>query len=54
MCVYGPPRDDDAEPGCGQLHAINVVPDVWGTGLGSDLLGEAQRRLAADVPVAGD
>lgn len=47
MCSYGPPRADDAPSGTGSLHAINLVPTVWGAGLGRELLGEAQRGLVA-------
>lgn len=48
MSVYGPARDDGEPRSCGQLHAINLEPRMWGTGLGQALLAEAQLRLAAD------
>lgn len=47
MCVYGPPRDD-VPSDCGQLHAINLDPAVWGTGVGRDLLVPAQEGLTDD------
>jgi len=48
MCSYGPPRDDDAPSGSGSLHAINLHPAAWGTGLGAQLLQHAERGLAVD------
>jgi ribosomal protein S18 acetylase RimI-like enzyme len=41
----GPSRDDDAAPGTGELWAIYLRPDTWGTGAGRLLLGEAVARL---------
>ncbi|MDF3310666.1 GNAT family N-acetyltransferase [Rhodococcus sp. T2V] len=39
-------RPHDAVPtGVGQLYAINVHPDRWGTGLGAQLLTQSQRAL---------
>jgi ribosomal protein S18 acetylase RimI-like enzyme len=41
----GPSRDDDAAPGTGELFAIYLQPDAWGTGGGRRLLAEAVARL---------
>lgn len=54
--VVGPLRDEAAEApaGLGELYAINVHPDAWGTGVGPSLLaaGEAElRRLGYDRAV---
>jgi ribosomal protein S18 acetylase RimI-like enzyme len=38
----GPAEDP---PGAGELYAINVDPDAWGTGAGRALLGAAQAEL---------
>jgi GNAT superfamily N-acetyltransferase len=37
----GPSRDDDAPAGTGELYALYVHPDVWGTGLGTRLMTTA-------------
>jgi len=41
----GPSRE---EGGVGELYAIYVEPDAWGTGLGRELMREVERRLLAD------
>jgi len=41
----GPCRDEDASEGEGELYALNVLPEHWGTGLGAELLARASRRL---------
>jgi GNAT superfamily N-acetyltransferase len=43
-CV-GPAHDGDASSDVGQLYAINLDPDVWGRGLGRELLRVATDRL---------
>jgi ribosomal protein S18 acetylase RimI-like enzyme len=41
----GPSRDDDTAPGTGELWAIYLHPDHWGTGSGRRLMSEAVARL---------
>jgi ribosomal protein S18 acetylase RimI-like enzyme len=41
----GPSRDADARDAVGEVYAIYVVPDCWGTGIGRDLLRRAERDL---------
>jgi ribosomal protein S18 acetylase RimI-like enzyme len=43
FAVVGPAHDPE---GAGELCAINVDPDHWGTGVGSALLAAAQAELA--------
>ena len=43
FAVVGPAQDAE---GAGELYAINVDPDHWGTGVGSALLAAAQAELA--------
>jgi ribosomal protein S18 acetylase RimI-like enzyme len=43
FAVVGPAQDPE---GAGELYAINVDPDHWGTGVGSPLLAAAQAELA--------
>jgi GNAT superfamily N-acetyltransferase len=43
FAVVGPAQDPE---GAGELYAINVDPDHWGTGVGSALLAAAQAELA--------
>lgn len=45
MCVVGPGRDAEELPGFGELLAINLHPDAWGTGLGGAMLRAAEERL---------
>ena len=40
-------------PGAGELGALYVDPQAWGTGLGQALIIEAERRLAERHAVAG-
>jgi ribosomal protein S18 acetylase RimI-like enzyme len=42
----GPSRDEDAPPGDGEVYALYVHPDTWGTGVGSRLLTTAAEHLA--------
>ncbi|VAX00390.1 hypothetical protein MNBD_GAMMA20-465 [hydrothermal vent metagenome] len=38
FCVYGPARDDDlSNENAGELVALNISPDCWGQGLGTEL-----------------
>ena len=37
----GPSRDEVAPPGDGEVYALYVHPDTWGTGVGSRLLTTA-------------
>jgi GNAT superfamily N-acetyltransferase len=41
----GPSRDDDSAAGTGELWAIYLHPDGWGTGGGRQLMAEAVDRL---------
>jgi ribosomal protein S18 acetylase RimI-like enzyme len=41
----GPSRD---EPAVGELYAIYVDPEVWGEGVGRELIARAERQLAGD------
>ena len=43
FALVGPAQDPE---GAGQLYAINVDPDHWGTGVGRALLAAAQAELA--------
>jgi GNAT superfamily N-acetyltransferase len=43
--MFGPGGDEFSDSG--ELYAINVDPDHWGTGVGTALLGAAIERLAA-------
>ena len=45
----GPSRDADGE---GELYAIYVDPDAWGTGAGSALIAAGRRWLAERYPAA--
>ncbi len=39
FCVYGPARDDDlSKENAGELVALNISPDCWGKGLGTELI----------------
>ncbi len=42
--VVGPP-EGAADPGTGQLQALNVHPDWWAQGIGSVLLAAAEQQL---------
>jgi GNAT superfamily N-acetyltransferase len=45
---FGPSRDADAgRPPAGELYAIYVLPEAWGTGLGRELMAAAGDGLAA-------
>lgn len=45
---YGPSRDADADPGrTGQLATIYLLPQVWGTGTGRELMAAAVDGLTA-------
>ena len=45
---YGPSRDADADPGrTGELAAIYLLPQAWGTGTGRELMAAAVDGLAA-------
>jgi GNAT superfamily N-acetyltransferase len=43
----GPSRDDDAEPGTGEVAAIYLAEDVAGSGLGAALFARIQDELRA-------
>ncbi|NUR59212.1 MAG: GNAT family N-acetyltransferase [Catenulispora sp.] len=43
----GPCRDADGPDGAGELYAINVAPEAWGTGAGQALLEAAHESLTA-------
>jgi ribosomal protein S18 acetylase RimI-like enzyme len=45
FAAVGPPFDRDVSSDVGQLYAINLDPDVWGRGLGRELLSVATARL---------
>jgi GNAT superfamily N-acetyltransferase len=44
FATTGPCRDNDARS-AGELYAIYVHPDWWGSGMGLALIGDARRRL---------
>jgi GNAT superfamily N-acetyltransferase len=44
FATAGTCRDDEARP-AGELYAIYVHPDWWGSGMGRALIGDARRRL---------
>ena len=46
FAIVGPAGGDPESP-VGELYAINVDPDHWATGVGSDLLAAAMVELAA-------
>jgi ribosomal protein S18 acetylase RimI-like enzyme len=62
FAVLGASRDPGASPRVGEIQALNLVPDAWGRGLASDLLGAALDELrergftevTAWVPVTND
>lgn len=44
----GPTRDEHQDPECvGEIHALYLLPESWGEGLGRQLLAAAVERLAA-------
>lgn len=43
----GPCRDVDCPEGAGELYAINVAPEAWGTGAGQALIEAAHESLTA-------
>jgi L-amino acid N-acyltransferase YncA len=43
----GPSRDDDTDPGTGEVEAIYLAPEAWSRGLGSALLRAAANDLRA-------
>lgn len=45
FAIVGASRDDDAGPGTGELHAINLDPAHWHSGLGRPLLEHAVTAL---------
>jgi GNAT superfamily N-acetyltransferase len=47
FATVGRSRDDDAPPGTGELWAMYTHPDVWRRGVGSALIGAAERELRA-------
>jgi GNAT superfamily N-acetyltransferase len=51
---FGPCRDEDAAEGTGELYALYVSKERWGTGLARELLARALADLAARalLPVA--
>jgi len=44
--LFGGPADGDADAVDGEVYVVNVHPEHWGTGAGSDLLIRAQEALA--------
>jgi len=46
FCLYGASRDEDATPSDGEIMALNIHPDAWRRGLGSELLASSLERLA--------
>lgn len=44
--ILAGPADGDAEAEVGELYAINVDPDEWGSGLGADLIGRGVAALS--------
>ena len=46
---FGPSRDNDAQPGCGELWALYVHPQSWSTGAGRELWHGAQARMRSQL-----
>jgi GNAT superfamily N-acetyltransferase len=46
VAVAGPARDDDVEPGTGELYALYVDPEAWGAGHGTALHDTSLTNLA--------
>lgn len=44
--ALGPSRDDDAVPGDGELYAIYVLPEMFGSGTGQALVRAVRSRAA--------
>lgn len=44
---FGPCRDEDADPGDGELYALYVHPDHLSTGIGRALMGQVLEQAAA-------
>jgi GNAT superfamily N-acetyltransferase len=44
--AFGAARDEDAG-GAGEIYALYVDPDRWGSGVGRELLRDSRRRLVA-------
>jgi ribosomal protein S18 acetylase RimI-like enzyme len=47
-CHFGASRDPDATPGTAEVFSLNVHPDYWRRGLGSQLTTFALNRLRAE------
>ena len=47
-CHFGPSRDPDAKPGTAEVFSLNVHPDDWRRGVGSQLTTFALNRLRAE------
>lgn len=46
--AYGPTRDEGEDPArTGEVRAIYLLPETWGTGLGRELMTAALENLAA-------
>ncbi len=45
--AHGPCRDEGAPPRAGELYALYVLRELWGTGLGRELLERSLADLAA-------
>ena len=43
----GPTRDEGALPGTGEVGAIYLAPEAWGTGVGRELFAKAVEELRA-------
>lgn len=48
----GASRDADAEPSTGEVYAVYVHPDAWGSGAGHALVSSASASLADDYEAA--
>ncbi|MDF3932922.1 GNAT family N-acetyltransferase [Pseudomonas citronellolis] len=44
---FGASRDDDVEPGTGELYSIYLVPAAWSAGIGSALWRASRQALEA-------
>jgi len=51
---FGPCRDEGAPPRAGELYSIFVLRELWGTGLGRELLARSVAGLAVRdlVPIS--
>jgi ribosomal protein S18 acetylase RimI-like enzyme len=44
---FGPSRDNSRDPLVGEIRQINLLPEVWGKGIGQRLMSTAVARMAS-------